>query len=95
MTSYCLPLLFKKKKKKKKAKHGLLSCRSFTSALRKCVNKEAVLQITRTEGVLVKCLEEVLAASDSHKVITSFTGSKFLRNLHLHNRKALFVMTNL
>lgn len=44
---------------------------------------------------MIKYLGEVLATSDSHKVITSFTGSEFLRNLHLHNRKGLFLMTGL
>lgn len=44
-------------------------------------------------GVLIKYLGEVLAASDSHKVITSFTGSDFLRNLHLRSRKGLFILT--
>lgn len=48
VTSYSLPLLFKRKekkkeKKKKKAKHRFLRCRSFTSARRKCVNKEGAV----------------------------------------------------
>lgn len=44
---------------------------------------------------MIKYLGEVLATSDSHKVLTSFTGSECLRNLHLHNRKGLFLMTGL